>query len=235
MSALRRILRASRWAAGGLGLAALGYATYVGIAWYRYGALAADTEEADRVLDGFMPEYDVAERHNVRVAAPAHITLAAAAEMDLEQSTVIRGIFNARALVLGAGPDDTVRPRALLSQMKSLGWGVLAELPGREVIMGAVTQPWLANVTFRALPPDEFKAFREPGYVKIAWTLRADAVGPTESNFVTETRVVTTDAAARARFRWYWARFSPGIVLIRQISLRLVKSEAEYRARTAGL
>ena len=85
--------------------------------------------------------------------------------------------------------------------------------------MGAVTQPWKANVVFRSLPPDEFAAFKEPDYVKIAWTLRADAVSDRESVARTETRVIATDAEARRKFRWYWARFSPGIVLIREISL----------------
>ena len=97
--------------------------------------------------------------------------------------------------------------------------------------MGAITQPWHANVVFRPLPPDEFAAFAEPDYVKIVWTLRADIAGPGESIFRTETRVATTDAAARAKFRWYWARFSPGIVLIRWLSLRPTRREAERRAR----
>jgi hypothetical protein len=83
---------------------------------------------------------------------------------------------------------------------------------------------------FRPLPPDEFAAFDEPGYVKIVWTLRADPVGPHDSVFRTETRAVTTDAAARRKFRWYWARFSPGIGLIRQLSLGPVRREAERRA-----
>jgi hypothetical protein len=52
---------------------------------------------------------------------------------------------------------------------------VLAEVPGREVVVGAVTQPGYSNVVFRPLPPEEFIAFREPDYVKIVWTLRADA------------------------------------------------------------
>jgi hypothetical protein len=95
--------------------------------------------------------------------------------------------------------------------VKSLGWGVLAETPGREIVFGAVTKPWEANVVFRALPPDEFAAFDEPDYVKIVWNLRADPVGPDESVFRTETRVVTTNPAARTRFRWYWSFFSPGI------------------------
>jgi hypothetical protein len=45
---------------------------------------------------------------------------------------------------------------------------VLADVPEREVVVGAVTKPWEANVTFRALPPDQFAGFAEPGFVKIA-------------------------------------------------------------------
>ena len=117
---------------------------------------------------------------------------------------------------------------------KELGWGILADAPGHEIVMGAVTQPWQANVVFRGLPPDEFAAFNEPGYVKIAWTLRAEAVSDGESIARTETRVMATDADARRKFRWYWARFSPGIVLIREVSMRLVQKEAERRALTVG-
>ena len=114
---------------------------------------------------------EVAERHQVRVAAPAAITLAAAAETDLRQSMIVRAIFSARALVLGAEPDAEARPKGLVALTTSLGWRVLAENPGREIVVGAVTQPWLPNVVFRGLAPHEFREFQEPGYVKIAWTL----------------------------------------------------------------
>jgi hypothetical protein len=93
-----------------------------------------------------------------------------------------------------------------------------------------VTQPWNPNVVFRPVTSDKFLAFNEPGYVKIAWTLRTDPTGEGESIFRHETRVTTTDAAARARFRWYWASFSPGIRSIRWLLLRPVRREAEYRA-----
>jgi hypothetical protein len=115
--------------------------------------------------------------------------------------------------------------------MRAIGWGVLAEIHGREIVMGAVTQPWMADVVFRPLPPEEFAAFDEPDFVKIAWTLRADPLGAAESIFRTETRVVTTDARARAKFRRYWAFASPGIILIRWASLRPLKTEAERRFR----
>ena len=58
--------------------------------------------------------------------------------------------------------------------VRSIGWRVLGENCGREIVVGAVAQPWEADVTFHGLNPDAFAAFTEPGYVKIAWSLRAD-------------------------------------------------------------
>jgi hypothetical protein len=232
MNTARGIRLALGWTAGALGLAAAAYSALVGATWYRYGrARAAEGDAADPLLDRFMPEYDVAERHHVRVAAPPEITLSAAAEADLQRSAIVRGIFKTREMVLGATPGQATRPRGLLAETQSLGWRVLAERPGREIVVGAVTRPWMADVAFRGLEPDAFRAFEEPGYVKIAWTLRADPAG-SGSIFRTETRVATTDSAARARFRWYWARFSPGIVLIRRILLADLKAAAERRTST---
>jgi hypothetical protein len=219
------------WAAGGLGLAAAGYAVYAGAAWLRYGHPSAPRpDEADPLLDRFMPQYDIVERHHVRVAGPAEATLAAAAAADMRASPIVRAIFRAREVVLGSTPDVTQRPKGLLAETQSLGWRVLAELPGREIVVGAVTQPWRGDVVFRGLAPDEFSRFCEPDYVKIAWTLRADPDGPSASIFRTETRVVATDASARRKFRWYWARFSPGIVLIRRMLVRDLKANAEQVA-----
>jgi hypothetical protein len=115
--------------------------------------------------------------------------------------------------------------------MLALGWGILAEVPGRELIMGAVTKPWEPNPRFRALAPERFAAFDEPDYVKIVWSLRADAVGAQESIFRTETRAVATDDLARLTFRRYWAFVSPGVALIRRLSLGPLKADAERRAR----
>lgn len=224
-----------RWLAAGAGLAAASYAAYVAATWYRYGRVTRDVgaDDRDALLDQFMPTYDVAERHHVRIAAPAEITFAAAAEMYLEQSPMVRAIFRAREWIMRSHPAREPESRAFLAQMRAIGWGVLAEVPCREIVMGAVTQPWMADVVFRPLPPEEFAAFHEPDFVKIVWTLRADSLGPAESIFRTQTRVVTTDPVARAKFRRYWAFASPGIMLIRWASLRPLKAEAERRSRAA--
>ena len=205
------------------------YGAYAAATWHFYGRVRAAGEE-DPLLDGFIPVYEVVERHHIAVDAPADVTLAAAAEMDVSQSAIVRAIFRARELILGATPDVTPRPRGLVANVRSFGWVVLAEQAGREIVFGAVTRPWEADVVFRSIPPDRFASFAEPGYVKIAWTLRADPVDGDRSIFRTETRAVATDAAARARFRVYWAFLSPGIAIIRRMMLRPVQEEAERRA-----
>jgi len=229
----RSILRSSfRWSAAGVGLAAAGYAAYVGMTWAGYGhPPRPSADERDELLDRFMPAYDVVDRYHVAVAAPAAQALAIAEEMDLSNVALVRAVFKGRELLLGADPNTRPRPRprGLLADMRSLGWVVLAERPGREIAVGAVTQPWEANVTFRSVSAERFAAFNEPDYVKIVWTLRADAIGDDASIFRTETRAVATDASARAKFRRYWAFLSPGIILIRRMMLGPVKAEAERR------
>jgi hypothetical protein len=226
----RSVLRTSlRWSAAGAWLAAAGYAAYVGVTWARYGHVAApNPDEHDELLDRFMPGYDVVERHHIRVAAPAAATLAAAQDMILLDLPVVRAVFKGRALILGAAPDQRPR-RGLLADSQSLGWVVLAETPGQEIVVGAVTKPWEANVTFRSLPGEAFKAFCEPDFVKIVWNLRADAISSTTSVFRTETRALATDASARTKFRRYWSFLSPGIFLIRRMMLGPLKAEAERR------
>ncbi len=227
-----RFSSAARWFAFGAGAAAGAYGAYVALTWLRYGRpRPANTKDADGLLDVFMSEYEIAERHHVNVAAPPEITFAAACDMDLLDSRVVRTIIKSRELLLGAQPEENGLPRGLLAKTEALGWRVLAQFPGREIVMGAVTQPWKGNVRFQGLAPDEFVAFHEPGYVKIAWTLRADPIGAANSVFRTETRVACTDATARTKFRRYWSFLSPGIILIRWLSLGPLKKEAEYRAR----
>src|SRR2546425_5330011 len=89
---------AVRWTAAGAILGAASWAAYAGIAWIRYGEAKRPTEpeETDPLLDQLMPTYELAERHRVRVAAPAEITFSAATGTDLRHSVVIRAIFRTR-------------------------------------------------------------------------------------------------------------------------------------------
>ena len=226
---------AARWTLAGAGLAGASYAAYVAVTWLRYGHVPSPgAGERDTLLDTFMPNYEIRERHDTRVPAPAAVTLAVARNLALLDLPVVRALVRGRELILGATADRQARPHTLIAEMRSIGWGVLADVPDREIVMGAFTRPWDANVVFRPLPPADFASFHEPGYVKIAWTLRADPIDDDHAMFSTETRAIATDPMARAKFRTYWSFLSPGIILIRFAALCALRTEVERQAHDRG-
>lgn len=229
----RRVLRNT-----GIGLAATaaaaaaGYAALVVLNRRQYGSVTTSPgSERDSMLDRFIPVPEVREHHSIEINAPADVVLATAKELELLKAPLVQAIIRVRELALGATPDPRPHPDGLLSQMLSIGWVVLAERAGREIILGAVTQPWETAPVFRSISAEQFAGFSEPGFVKIAWTLRADPVDQHHSIFHTETRVCTTDAEARQRFRSYWSFVAPGVELIRMAMLRPLARAAERRAR----
>lgn len=192
-----------------------------------------DPAAGPALLDPFLPEPDIVERHQIHVKAPPDVTFAAACHVDFQRSPIIHAIVRGREWMMGSRAEDRPAPLGLLAETKAMGWGVLADYPGRAIVMGAVTKPWEAQVTFRALAPDAFARFAEPGFVKIAWTLEAHPDGG-DSIARSETRAVATDAASRATFRRYWRRVWPGTVVIRWVLLRLMKRDAERQGRRAA-
>ncbi|HXP94501.1 MAG TPA: hypothetical protein VN905_13600, partial [Candidatus Binatia bacterium] len=198
--------------------------------WLRYPSGPVRPGGEPGPLDEFMPQAEVDERVSIYVAALPAAVIAAARSLDLARIPAVRALFASRAFLTGAGRGSGIPSGPFMTQVRSLGWELLAEEAGRFVIFGAVTKPWEGNVLFRPLKPPEFLAFDEPGFAKIAWTVRVESQG-SGSLCVTETRVVTTSAEARRKFRRYWAVFSPGILLIRYIALWSIKGAAE-RSRT---
>jgi hypothetical protein len=187
----------------------------------------------DRLIERFIPQADHGARHETLVRAPADLVFDVAWNFDMQSHPLIRAIFRLREKILRAEPAPRAA-RGLVAETTSLGWGMLAHRPGRELVMGAVTRPWEANVVFTAIPPDQFAAFAEPGLVKIVWTLVAESLGPVLTRFRTETRVLATDEAARKQFRRYWRVFGLGIVLVRLLLLPRIRREAERRHRAGA-
>ncbi len=230
-----RMSKIIKWLATGAGIASAAYATYAARTWRRFGRPPAPRGPArDELLDRLMPQYDVCERHHIAIEAPPDVTFAAAKQMRLDSSRMIRGLFKARELILRGREDTTPRPKGLLDELTSIGWGIVGATSGHELVLGAATKPWEANPVFRTIPAAEFAKFAEPDYVKIAVTLRVDPRADGGSTFFTETRAVATDAAARKKFRVYWALLSPGIILIREAMVRGLADAADRAWWLAG-
>ena len=190
----------------------------------------------ERAIERFIPAWDIRTCHETIVQAPASTVFAVAEHFDLQSIPLVKAIFWLRGWILGASKTPPRRPAGLVEETKSLGWGELSRTTGRELVMGAATQPWQADVKFAAVPPRDFLGYAEPDRVKIVWTLEAIPIEPALTLFRSETRVRATDAAARERFLKYWrfARF--GIVLMRWLHLPALRRAAElqYRLQATG-
>ena len=131
----------------GSGVGAAGYAAYVAGSLLR--SRKPRRASSDPLIDRFMPSFDAREHHQVRLDAPASATLAAAKAMRFDDSRIVRAIFKGRELVMGSEPTASF-DKGLYEATVAMGWGVLADVPDRELVMGAVTKVWLANPVFRA-------------------------------------------------------------------------------------
>jgi hypothetical protein len=189
-----------------------------------------------RLIDRFMPQADATERHETLVRAPADVVFDVAQTFDLQSIPLVRAIFWLRARILGGAEMPAhLFEKGLVAETQALGWRILAERPGRELVAGSVTQPWKGDVIFTPVEPDRFATYSEPDMVKIVWTLEADPLGPALSRFRTETRVLATDEAARTKFGRYWRWAGLGIVGIRWLLLPALRREAERRVGGGGL
>jgi hypothetical protein len=182
----------------------------------------------DSELDRFICEFDIRERFERRVNAPPDIVMQTAYDIDMQSIWLIRAIINTRKFVLGGTPDER-RAMGMVEETRKLGWGTLAEEPGRLLICGAVCQPWFGDVKFTAIPAEDFAAYNEPDQVKIVWSLEAEEAESGVTLFIHEVRAVATDDQARRKFLkyWRWARF--GIIAIRLLLLPALHREAERK------
>ncbi len=131
---------------------------------------------APGLLDRFIPSPDVRERFETTIQAPPAIVTQVAVAFDMQSILVVRAIFRLRELLLGAKGQPPRTPQGILEEAQRLGWGILDEQPSRFVICGARCRPWMADVRFTAIAPQEFASYGEPDRVKIAWTLNDETV-----------------------------------------------------------
>ena len=205
---------------------------------------ARKAADSDLLIDQFLPTYDVGVVHaDVFRATPAQCYLVAS-ELDLFRTPLIRTLIGIRGLpqrvartLRGRGTATTLeasRSTFRFRDMVDMGWISLGETPGVELVLGQVGRPWKGVAVSTHVPttPEQFRSFDEPGFAKIATSLRVDPYGNASSILTMETRVAITDDTSRRRFRRYWLVIGPLSSLIRRLALRLLATE--FRRSTPG-
>jgi hypothetical protein len=173
------------------------------------------------LLDHVAPAPALVEVDEVDLATSPAQAWAAVRHGDLGESPLVRALFAVRTLpdrlAHRDAPDLTLRIDDLKSSTEHPGFQVLAEEDGREVVIGAIGKVWHLEIPFVHVPHAEaFRAFTEPGFVKVAWAIRVAPLGEGDTRLTIEVRVDATDADSWTKFRRYFAVVGPGSHFIRK-------------------
>jgi hypothetical protein len=189
------------------------------------------------LLDRYLGEYDVAEVHACIVSGDVQTTWEAVRNADFASIPVVRSLLVLRSLpgrlrAIKGGEAVPAPPPFSFGDMPRVGFQLLAERPA-EIAFGFVGKPWKVGAEQPvAVGRDDFAAFGDPGYAKVAFSIRARPYGTHRTLITTETRTATTDAATRRRFAAYWQLIGPFSALIRRLILRQVTSHVETPTAT---
>jgi hypothetical protein len=145
--------------------------------------MMADSERvASTILDRLVPTFQAVERHSAMIAASADQVWAALSQVTTGELRLFRLLMGVRVL-----PGRLARsPRArfdadepLLGWAVRFGFTVLGEDARRELVFGAIGQPWRlagGRGMVAVVDGNDFAAFDRAGYAKMAANFRLDPI-----------------------------------------------------------
>jgi hypothetical protein len=207
----------------------------------------ARAQQPELLIDQFLPRYDLAVVHAEVLRAQPERCYRAARSLDLLREPIIRTLLEVRAAPqrladrltghhAAASTNVSMRTFRLGDMVRPpISWTLLGEVAGTEIVLGQIGRPWQSTHMGIGpiVPPEEFAAFDQPGFAKIALSLRAQPYGAAGSILTLETRVAVTDPASLKRFQRYWAVIGPFSHLVRWIALR--QGAADLRQTSPGV
>jgi hypothetical protein len=190
----------------------------------------------ESLIDRYMPEWDVRERHRTRVNAAPERVYAAIRTADLAGSSLVRLLLALRglpALLTRKGRAmAAARERRVvrLADFERHGFSVLEERAPADLLIGLEGRFWTPTGSLRPARAAGFSGVIPPGEARAAWDFRVEAEEAGGCTLSTETRVRCADAGTRLRFLAYWTLVRPGSGLIRRMMLRSIRRAAESPA-----
>jgi hypothetical protein len=175
------------------------------------------------LMDDVMPEYQFGNRHERHVAAPPERVAEALESFRITGAAAL--LFTLRGIRLPSG--------SIRDVIGSVGFSVLAEDPGREVVAGVNGQFWALREKDHLESPgdlESFRAFDRPGWAQGAISFRVEPLPDGTTDLSTETRVRCVDDQARRRFARYWGLIRVFSGWLRRDLLRKVARAAEAAA-----
>ena len=177
---------------------------------------------AEETLDDWIARPVVRTRHRRRAVAGPDVLWDAACHLRLSETGRLGRLVRWR--IPGTAPDQTFR-------------GLLAEYPfvlldegERWSMSGLCGRIWTLTRDYPRLDgPDAFRAWDEPGTVRVLFAHWVEPDGDGGSTIVSEARVAPVDRAAEVRLRSLWMVIGMFERLIGAESLELAVARAEGR------
>lgn len=176
-----------------------------------------------RAIQRYLPKPRHVEVNRIYVRASPENAWETARHFDMGQIHWVRLLFNIRTLPdwLSGKKSTHEDPRIGVDQVaeNDKGFHILEEIPGREVVVGAIGQFWHLHIPFMEVAPAEFRDFDTPGWGKVAWAISVEPFGE-GSTIGLELRTAATDDAAWEKLHRYYALIGIGSIPIRHACMR---------------
>lgn len=157
------------------------------------------------IIEKFLPVVDIVESRSILVEASPEATYQALKRLDFAEvpSLLMRALtaigmvaVNRARRQRGLSP---LSRKLTLETMKQLGRVILADVPGREIVIGVIERPGDIDSMIERRTKKEFEAFDCPGHIKAAASFQMAPHGEGQTLLTYEVRTRATDTGTRRR------------------------------------
>lgn len=180
-------------------------------------------------LDDLLPDYDFNEVHQTIVEAQPRQADGVMRSLDMNEVPVVSFLMSLRELParLAGRETITMKQDQLSGKDRNIIGNCFFDHPGEEIVFGFIGKPWNpvnVEILENICTAEDFMAFSQPGYVRVAANYSYEAVkGGTLVR--TESRIAGTSRAATRRFLPYWMVIRLPSGLIRRCMLAALKKK----------
>lgn len=185
------------------------------------------TDKSQNLINQFLPKYRLRQVDRIRLSCSPEKAWDTIRNFDTYDLAISKFLFNLRVIPEQIfkrfrGQKVRLKRHSRINDFTGAGKGfqILAEEPGREIVIGSIGKFWKLNIEYAEFDIHKFQEFRKPGYGKLVWNLRLDPDSQSGSWLTWELRVTSTDDSSWSKFRKYWFLIGNFSHLLRRMALK---------------
>ena len=180
------------------------------------------------LLDEYLPEYDVVERHRAIIDLPQAELWDVFQQTDFSRSFWIRTLFRLRGMAV----KQSIPMPMTFATLERWRFKLLDEVEPDYMVIGLVGKFWTPTGHLQRIDKRSFLEEPWEGFARSAFCFEFEALEDGATVVATETRVHCTDERSRRAFRRYWAVIGPFSKWIRRLMLQQIERHAIAGSQT---